>query len=374
LVRTPEELRQLSERLGRSPDIAIDTEGDSLHHYPERLALVQVADVTGGVWLIDPLALADLSTLGAVVANPRVRSVFHAGSNDLVHLKRRHGFTFARLFDTSIAARFLGMPNLGLDAVLTEKLGVTLPPSRQKDDWSVRPLSESQMRYAAADVLYLMPLAARLREELEGVGRLGWVEEECAALAVQPVPERTDDADAWARLKGARELAPRGLAVLHDLYDLRERLALAADRPPFKILGDATLVQLATQLPADRAALGAVPGCTPRVVERWGDSVLAIIARAPDTPPALTSSTAPRRPGLPAAARRRVEALRAWRTEASTRIGLEPGLVLPNRLITAVAEAAPRDVESLVRIEGVRRWRAEAFGAELIAALATIDR
>ena len=358
----------------RSPDIALDTEGDSLHHYPERLALVQVADAAGDVWLIDPLALADLSPLGAVVADPRVRSVFHAGSNDLVHLKRRHQFTFARLFDTSIAARFLGMPSLGLDVVLAEKLGVTLPPSRQKDDWSVRPLSESQQRYAAADVLYLLPLAEQLRDELRAMGRLAWVEEECAALAVQPVPDRTDDPDAWARLKGARELTPRGLAVLHDLHDLRERLALAADRPPFKVLGDATLVQLAARLPTDRAALASVSGCTPRVVERWGDSVLETIARAPDTPPPLTSPTGPRRPGLPNAARRRVEALRAWRTEASQRVGLEPGLVLPNRLITLVAEAAPRDVEALARIDGVRRWRAEAFGGELVAALATMDR
>ena len=84
-----------------SPDIAFDTEGDSLHHSPERLALVQVADVAGDVFLVDPLALPDLSALGAVVADPRVRTLFHAGSNDLVHLKRRHGFTFARMFDSA---------------------------------------------------------------------------------------------------------------------------------------------------------------------------------------------------------------------------------------------------------------------------------
>jgi len=255
--------------------------------------------------------------------------------------------------------------------VLVEKLAVTLPPSRQKDDWSVRPLSESQQRYAAADVLHLMPLAERLSEELDAMGRLAWVEEECAALAAQAVPERVDDPDAYTRLKGARELTPRGLAVLHDLYDLRERLALAADRPPFKILGDATLVQLAARLPADRAALVPVPGCTPRVIDRWGERVLETIARAPETPPALAAAPL-RRPGLPGAARRRIEALRVWRAEASKRVGLEPGLVLPNRLITAVAEAAPRDVESLAAIDGVRRWRAEAFGVELIATLATI--
>jgi len=177
-------------RLGDSPEVALDTEGDSLHHYPERLALVQVADVAGDAWLVDPLALTDLGAFAHVTADPRVTVVLHAGSNDLVHLKRRHGFTFARIFDTSIAARFLGMPNLGLDAVLAAHLGVELPPSRQRDDWSVRPLSEAQERYALADVLHLIPLAHRLREELSVRERLAWVEEECATLAAQPATER----------------------------------------------------------------------------------------------------------------------------------------------------------------------------------------
>jgi ribonuclease D len=307
------------------------------------------------------------------VADARVCTVLHAGSNDLVHLKRRHGFTFARLFDTSIAARFLGMANLGLDAVLADKLGVTLPPSRQKDDWSVRPLSPAQERYAAADVLHLIPLASRLADDLVAMGRLAWAEEECAALAAQPALERVDDPDAFARLKGARELAPRSLAALRALYELRERLALAADRPPFKILGEAILVQLAARLPADHAALATVPGCTPRVVERWGEQILDVIARAPDTAGAI-SPAAPhgRRLSVPAAMRHRVEALRQWRSGASQRLGLEPGLVLPNRLIAAIAHAAPRDLDELVAVDGVRRWRVDAFGVEVLAALATM--
>ena len=204
--------------------MALDTEGDSLHHYPERLALIQVADASGEAWLVDPLALGDLSALGRVTGDARVTVVLHAGSNDLVHLKRRHRFSFARIFDTSIAARFLGLPNLGLDAVLAAYLGVELPPSRQRDDWSVRPLSQAQEHYAVADVVHLIPLARRLRGELSNRGRLAWVEEECAALAAQVTPERVDDPDAYARLKGARELPPHGLGVLRELYELRERL------------------------------------------------------------------------------------------------------------------------------------------------------
>jgi ribonuclease D len=296
--------------------------------------------------------------------------VLHAGDNDLVHLKRRFAFTFGAIFDTSLAARFLGLRSLGLDVLLRERLGVELPPSRQKDDWSVRPLSEAQQLYAAADVLHLIALKDHLRDELERMGRLAWVEEECAALAADPVTERVVDPDAYARLKGARELPAGGLAMLRELHATREQLALAADRPPFKILSDATLVALAASAPADREALRAIAGCTPRVIGRWGDDVLAAIARgrAAPAPEAITPARTPR-PSLSGAARRRIEVLRQWRSEAAPRLGLDPGVLLPNRLIRRLAEAAPRDLAALAGVEGIRRWRVESLGPELVRAV-----
>jgi ribonuclease D len=351
--------------------VALDTEGDSLHHYPERLALIQVADRSGQAWLIDPLALVDLSTLAPVFAAPTPVIVLHAGDNDLVHLKRRFAFAFGAIFDTSLAARFLGARALGLDTLLRQYLGVELPPSRQKDDWSARPLSEAQESYALADVQHLFALKDHLVNELGRVGRLAWVEEECAALAAEPALERVLDPDAYARLKGARDLGLRGLAVLRTLYDLRERLARATDRPPFKILGDATLVALAQVAPRDPTALGAIPGCTPRVVARWGEAVLDAIGQALALPePALPELTRPPRPpGIPGAVRRRIEALRAWRTRAVPVWGLEAGVLLPNRLIRPIAEAAPRNREGLAHVSGVRRWRVEALGDQILATL-----
>src|SRR5204863_8880159 len=142
----------------------------------------------------------DLSPLAPLFAEGRTRLVMHAGDNDLLHLKRRYGFTFGAIFDTSLAARFLGAKSLGLDVLVRDHLGFELPPSRQKDDWSARPLTESQETYAAADVRHLFALEARLREELARVGRLAWVEEECAALAAEPVAERVPDPQAYAGL------------------------------------------------------------------------------------------------------------------------------------------------------------------------------
>jgi ribonuclease D len=324
----------------------------------------------GTVWLVDPIALTDLAPLAPVFADPARTLVLHAGDNDLIHLKRRYGLTFGSVFDSAIAGRFLGLRALGLDVLLETYLGVGLPPSRQKDDWSKRPLSVAQLAYAAADVLHLFALKARLVDELARAGRLGWVEEECAALAVQPAPERLVDPVPWAGVKGARDLPQRGMAVLRELWALREELALAADRPPFKILNEETLLRIAQQLPRDSATLGAIAGITPRVLGRWGGAILDAVERGlalPDSElPVLPRA---RRPTISAATSRRIEKLRRWRAGATERIGLEPGVVLPNRLITAVAEAAPRTLEELARVDGVRRWRVETFGAELLAAM-----
>lgn len=355
--------------LADAPALALDTEGDSLHHYPERLALIQIGVPDGGVWLVDPLALADLTPLAPLfTAGPTL--VLHAGDNDLVHLKRRYGLTFASVFDTAIAGRFLGGRALGLDVLLDTYLGVTLPPSRQKDDWSQRPLSPAQLAYAAADVQHLFALKARLVEELDKVGRLSWVEEECAALAAQPALERPVDPDAWLGARGARDLPRRGMAVLRELWVLREQLARAADRPPFKILNEDTLLRVAQSLPRDLAALGTLPGVTPRVLGRWGGNILEAVERALALDdrelPVLPRHT---RLSIPGAMSRRIDKLRRWRASATEQVGLEPGVLLPNRLITAIAEAAPRTLEDLARVEGVRRWRVETLGDGLLAAL-----
>jgi ribonuclease D len=372
-VETPGGLDTVARRLTTTGAVALDTEGDSLHHYPARLALVQLGVESGEAWLVDTLALGDLSPLGPIFADPAIVTVVHAGDNDLAHLKRRHGLRFAGLFDTSIAARFLGGRALGLDVLIAEHLGVELPPSRQKDDWSARPLSPDQERYAAADVQHLIPLRDRLVEALERAGRLAWVEEECAALAADPALEPPPDPDAYAGLKGARELSPRSLAALRQLCEARERLALETRRPPFKILSNESLVAVALLLPRDDAALATVPGFTARAVQRWGGAVLAAVTCALELPDfELPVLARPPRFHADGATRRRIEALREWRAPAATRFGLDPGVLLPNRLIAEIARAAPRDRDELARVEGLRRWRVEILGDEILGELARL--
>ncbi|HWM76434.1 MAG TPA: ribonuclease D, partial [Methylomirabilota bacterium] len=147
-IRTTEELDALVSSLRGAQSLSWDTEADGLHHYPAKLCLVQVADNRGQSHLIDPLALPTLTPLGPFFTDPGVLKVLHAADNDLGYLKRLYGFTAAGIFDTAIAARFLGVTSLSLEGLLRDFLGVDPGPSRQKDDWSKRPLSAAQETYA----------------------------------------------------------------------------------------------------------------------------------------------------------------------------------------------------------------------------------
>jgi ribonuclease D len=328
---------------------------------------VQIADPDGRGVLVDPLAIPDLDALRPLFADPATVKVLHAADNDLAYFKRLYRFSVTALFDTAIAARFLGSTALGLEGLLRQYLGIEPIKSRQKDDWSRRPLRPDQEHYALNDVLHLIPLRDRLRVELTARGRLAWVEEECAALAALDVPERTTDPEAYLWLKGTAELDPRSLGVLRELYRARESLALALDRPPFMIIGNETLVRLAAVRPRDAAAILAAPGTSPTVLRRFGDTIVAAVARVESLPESeLPVRSRQPRPGMPARVRRRAEALRQWRAQASGRLGLEPGLILPQRLIDRLAAEPPRDVEELAALDGFRRWRTNLVGDEIL--------
>lgn len=370
-IRTADELVALAQALRGAPAVAVDTEADSLHHYPGKLCLVQIAADGGRAHLVDPLALPTLAPMGPLFAEAGTVKILHAADNDLAYLKRLWGFAVRSLFDTALAARLLGDTALSLDGLLARYLGLEPVKSRQKDDWSRRPLSREQETYALNDVLHLIPLRERLIAELEAKGRLAWVEEECAALAALAVPDKVVDPDAYLRLKGAKDLDRRGLAVLRELYQAREALALGLDRPPFMIVGNESLVALAAKRPGKSEEILAVPGCPANVVRRAGAAILEAVRRGEAVPEGELPVRRPApRPNVPAAVRRRAEALRAWRSKAAQELGLDPGVLLPQRLIDRLAAEPPRDRDALERVDGVRRWRVARFGDELLKALA----
>jgi ribonuclease D len=368
-VRTPDALDRLARGLEGCRAIGLDTESDSLYHHFEKVCLVQIATDRGEAFLVDPLALRDLSPLARAMADPRVVKVLHGADYDVTTLKRDFGFTFASLFDTMIAARLLGRTEVGLAAVARDELGVALTKESQRDDWSRRPLTPRQEAYALADVAHLVALHEGLSAKLVAAGRLGWLTEECEAVSLLDPACRRRDPDAYLEVKGARRLAPRALAALRELHAWRERRAEETDTPAFKVLGNEALLRLAERRPRDAGALGEVPGVLPRLRRHAGE-LLDAIRRAEALPEDDLPRPAPSpRPVVPDPVQRRIERLRTWRTSKAAELKVDVSVVLPQRLIDRLAQAGPRDARELGEIEGLRRWRTEAFGAELLAAV-----
>ena len=371
-IRTPGELRLFAESLAGCRALALDSESDSLHHHVEKVCLVQIATDRGDSRLVDPLAVRDLSALAPVLADPGVLKVLHGADYDVTTMKRDFGFRFESLFDTMIAARFTGATAFGLQALLRAELGVELSKESQKDDWSRRPLTPVQEAYAIADVRHLLALQARLETRLVELGRLEWVREECAAVAALEPARRRNDPDAYQQIKGARALSPRSLAVLREMFAWREARAVETDTPAFKVLSSETLLALAARPPRTAAELGATRG-VPARVKAEPRPLLDAVARGEGVPAdQLPSIPRGERPRVPEAVRKRADALKAWRKTAAAALGLDVSIVLPQRLLDPVAERAPREPAALLQIEGFRRWRAEALGAAIVAAIVSL--
>ena len=307
-IRTAEALAELAGSLEGCRAIALDTESDSLYHHFEKVCLVQIATDRGEAVLVDALAVRDLSPLAPALADPALVKVLHGADYDVTTLKRDFGFAFASLFDTMLAARFLGRTEIGLAAVARDELGVALTKDNQKDDWSRRPLTPQQEAYALSDVLHLVELRARLSDKLAAAGRLGWLQEECEAVARLEPAARQRDPEAYLEIKGARRLSPRALAALRELHAWRERRAEEKDTPPFKILGNESLLRLAELRPKGRRGPAGGAGGPPPPPEAG--------RRAPGRRPAgrgPAGERAARRSPLPAARRpgRRAPARRA---------------------------------------------------------------
>ena len=366
-IETLPRLEEVARILGQAKIIGVDLEADSLYHYFEKVCLIQIATESAS-YVMDPLALRDLSALHPVFSNPRIRKVFHGADYDIRSLYRDFRLEVENLFDTQLACKFLGLRESGLEALLRSRFHVELNKKYQRADWSQRPLSPEMVEYATMDGMYLIPLARMLEKELEEKSRLFWVEEECLFLSkVRFTPPSHDPL--YLKVKGAFLLDPRSLAVLEALLEFREAQAQKSDLPPFKVLRNEPLLELAMEKPLRLEELETGKVLSPKQIDRYGTRLLQEIHRAmaiPDEDLPLYPRGA--RPDLSSPLRKRVKALKTWRDMRAKKLGMEPGILLNNALINGFALKNPRSIKEMEEIPGLKKWLQDHFGREILAA------
>ncbi|MBL8861721.1 MAG: HRDC domain-containing protein [Planctomycetes bacterium] len=375
LVQDQAGLSALLERLDRATDVAVDTEGDSLFSYRERVCLIQVSAGERD-WLVDPLQGLDLARLGTVMADPAKRKVFHDGEYDVLCLRRDHGFRFKNLFDTRVAAATLGSKAPGLATVLQERFGILLDKSMQRSNWGQRPLSEKQVRYARLDTHFLVPLMHEQIPELQRTGRDVVVASECRRLEDLAPPDREFDPEEWVRIKGARALPPLDRQVLRELFVLRDSLAREANEPPFRVLNNETLLALAAAQPRDRYALQQVQGVSPRQARKFGDLILAAVAHALEKGPIARFPRLESREGTDGFDEESLELherLKNVRKLVAEESGIDSAYVLNRHVLVRIAAHKPLALEALARIEGVQDWQVDRFGARIVETIARFE-
>ena len=367
LITTQPALQDMLRRLDGKACVAIDTESNSMHAYTERVCLVQ-ASLPGADYLIDPLSKSiELRALEPLFADAGVEKVFHACEYDVISLRRDYGFAFASVYDTMWAARILGWPRVGLADILHERFGVTMNKRWQRFNWGQRPLPADALAYARLDTRYLVRLRDLQMRELRRTDRLEEACEVFAGLSASEAAPRDElaDGDNFWRVKGAHDLKPAARAVLRELVVYRDGEARRADRPPFKIIGDGTLLDIARTCPAQLDQLRRVSGMSEAQVARHGVKLLRDIARGRTAAP----PRAPARQSIDRAVLERYERLREWRKQVAAQRGVDPDVIVSNAVLMTLARRRARSDGDLDGIDGLGPWRRRTYGRAMLEVL-----
>jgi len=359
--------------IGSVRRIALDTEGASFHRFVDRIYLLQLStpDQTA---IIDPVPIGRPAGLGRLLEDSGIEVVFHDADYDLRLLWQDYGWHVRNIFDTRVAAQLLGLRAFGLAALLERYFGVKLDKKFQRADWSMRPLTPGMLEYAAQDTIHLLELRDRMEHDLDQAGRLEWAREEFALLEGTRWPDE-DSAAAFLRIKGARDLTRRELAVLRELVPWRDAIARTLDRATFRVIGNEQLLEIARRQPKSREELAAIKGVPRGLAESRAGEVLDAIARGLAVPDAEL----PRFPKAPRWDRdpdldTRVSALKTVRDATATRLDLDPGVLCARDRLEAVARKNPATREELDTVQELRRWQRMLLGEDFLKALRGMRR
>ena len=349
-------------------ELALDTEGASFHRFLDRIYLLQLSTRQRSA-IIDPLPIGSPEKLGRLLESKDVEVVFHDADYDLRLLHQDYGWHVTKIFDTRIAAQLLGIKSFGLAALLEQFFDVKLDKKHQRADWSMRPLTPDMLEYAAQDTRFLLQLRDQMHAELERRGRLRWAQEEFARLEGTRW-EVEEEMEGFLRLKGARDLSRRELAVLREVANYRDTVARELDRATFRVMGNEVLFELARRAPRSISELSAFKGMPKGMIDRGGADIIAAVRRGMEAPEAEL-------PKFPKGQRwnkdrdfdDRVGRLKAVRDEAATRLELDPGVLCSRERLENVARSGAQTVVDLATVPDLRRWQIEEMGEGFVRAL-----
>ena len=364
----PEQVDRFLNEISDVKEIALDTEGASFHRFLDRIYLLQLSTRDESA-IIDPLPIGSPAGLGQLLQSKSVEVVFHDADYDLRLLHQDYGWHVSNIFDTRIASQLLGIKSFGLAALLEQFFDVKLDKKHQRADWSMRPLTPDMLEYAAQDTRYLLQLKDHMKGELTRRGRLHWAEEEFAKLEGTRW-EAEESMEGFLRLKGARDLSRRELAVLREVANWRDTVAAQLDRATFRVMGNEALFELARRAPKNVSELSAIKGMPKGMIERGGADIVAAVRRGSEVPEAEL-------PKFPRGQRwnkerdfdERVARLKAVRDAAATRLELDPGVLCSRERLENIARSEAKTIDDLAPVPGLRRWQIEEMGAGFIAAL-----
>jgi ribonuclease D len=368
-IQNSADLKAVADKLNGVALLAADTEAAGYHRYRDTVCLLQLSTRLD-TYVVDALAVPDLGPLGRVFSQEETEIVFHDADYDLRLLSRDFGFSINCLFDTKIAAQFIGEQAFGLGSLVEKYLGISLEKKHQRADWAQRPLPADMLHYAAEDTRHLPELRDALREELVKRGRLAWAQEEFR-LTQQLRWAPAEDGEAFLRTKGARDLRPRELAILRELHAWRERTAEARDVAVFRVLSNEALLELSRRMPARLDDLSNVPGLGTGLIEKRGQEILDAVQRgsriAESDWPRFPRH--PRRPPPDAEFELRVEKLKSARDKIAEALQLDRGFLMPRQQLEDIAREKPRNKEQLLQIRDMRSWQADVLGDAIVQAL-----
>lgn len=358
------DLQSFAESLKDQPSLSVDTESNSLYVYREQVCLVQIS-VNDEDTLIDTLALPDLSPLAPIFANPRQEKIFHAAEYDIICLKRDYGFEIANLFDTMLSSRILGEPAFGLASLLSSRLGIEVDKKYQRANWGIRPLPGPMLEYARLDSHYLQALRDILFQELKERNLLDLALEDFRLECDVSARNQQPNSPSWWKVAGAAEISPSEASILQALCDFREGLAARKNVPPFKIMSNELMVNLAKTPPEKMSDLNDFHGFSQYMLQNFGNALIKTILNARELPPLQR----PVKPRPDDRFLRRLDALKDWRKLKGKELKVESDVILPREILETIAAENPASMQQLHSLMARIPWRYQHFGKDIFTVL-----